>query len=224
MVALNSPMARASSSGGAASTSATLAPAYRGMPTSMPRPKVNATGGLPIMMSEGSGLTTYSLQQMHMAMMSRWKWTVPLGWPVVPLVKAMTAGSSAAVSTGSNVAGFAAMSRSSSAPAPASPEPLNCTTRCTMPVLSRAPDSSSMRRSSHSANRTCALLMIGSSSSLRSNGMVATATPPAFTTPNQQATSIGLLGARSRTRLPGARPRSSTSTLAMRLDFSYRSW
>ena len=36
-----------------------------------------------------------------MARMSRWKWTQPLGLPVVPEVKAIRAGASAAVSTGS---------------------------------------------------------------------------------------------------------------------------
>jgi hypothetical protein len=49
----------------------------------------------------------------------------------------------------------------------------------------------------------------------RSIGMVATAMPPAFITANQQATSIGLLAERSRTRLPGTRPQSATSTWAM---------
>ena len=50
--------------------------------------------------------------------------------------------------------------------------------------------------------------------------MVVTAMPPALSTANQQATSIGLLAARSSTRLPGTRPNSSRKTLAMRLAFS----
>ena len=48
-----------------------------------------------------------------------------------------------------------------------------------------------------------------------SSGMVVTATPPAFSTANQQATSHGSLGPRSSTRLPGTSPRSSTSTAAI---------
>jgi len=36
--------------------------------------------------------------------------------------------------------------------------------------------------------------------------MVVTAMAPAFITANQQATSMGLLGARSSTRLPGTTP------------------
>ena len=36
--------------------------------------------------------------------------------------------------------------------------------------------------------------------------MVVTQMPPAFSTAHQHATSIGLLGARSRTRLPGTSP------------------
>jgi len=48
----------------------------------------------------------------------------------------------------------------------------------------------------------------------RSSGIVATATAPAFITPNQQAASIGLFGARSSTRWPGRTPISATSTWA----------
>ena len=54
----------------------------------------------------------------------------------------------------------------------------------------------------------------------RSSGMVATTTPPAFITAKRAATIIGLLGARSSTRLPGTRPSRATSTLAMRLTRS----
>ena len=50
-----------------------------------------------------------------------------------------------------------------------------------------------------------------------------TATPPAFSTANQQAASIGLLAERSSTRLPGTIPRSSTNIAAMRLARSSRS-
>ncbi len=50
--------------------------------------------------------------------------------------------------------------------------------------------------------------------------MVPTAMPPAFITANQLAACIGLLAARSRTRLPGTSPISPTSTPAIRLAFS----
>ena len=49
---------------------------------------------------------------------------VPFGLPVVPEVKAISTVSSAAVRTFSKVTGFADIRRSSSAPAPGSPEPL----------------------------------------------------------------------------------------------------
>ena len=47
--------------------------------------------------------------------------------------------------------------------------------------------------------------------------MVVTTTPPALSTANQHATSHGLLGPRSSTRLPGTMPRSRVSTVAIRL-------
>ena len=53
--------------------------------------------------------------------------------------------------------------------------------------------------------------------------MVATQTPPAFITANQQAAIIGLLGPRRSTRLPGLRPISRTSTLARRFAW-VKSW
>jgi hypothetical protein len=77
--------------------------------------------------------------------------------------------------------------------------------------------SSSSSRLSHSAWLIWALWMISVSSFARRSGMVATHTPPAFMTANQHAAIIGLFGPRSRTRLPGLRPISRTSTLARRL-------
>jgi hypothetical protein len=53
--------------------------------------------------------------------MSRWKCIVPLGWPVVPEVKAMSAMSSAAVSIFAKPEGLVAIAASS--PAPAAPAP-----------------------------------------------------------------------------------------------------
>ena len=62
--------------------------------------------------------------------------------------------------------------------------------------------------------------MICLSSLARSSGMLPTAMPPALTTANQQAASIGEFGARSSTRLPGTSPMSRTSTWAMRLAWA----
>jgi hypothetical protein len=67
------------------------------------------------------------------------------------------------------------------------------------------------------------LSRITASSRARSSGMVVTAMPPAFSTANQQATSIGLLAARSSTRLPGSKPKSSRNTRAIRFARS-SSW
>ena len=53
--------------------------------------------------------------------------------------------------------------------------------------------------------------------------MVVTATAPALSTPNQHATSHGLFGPRSSTRLPGTMPWSSASTAAIWLETRRRS-
>ena len=62
--------------------------------------------------------------------------------------------------------------------------------------------SSAVNRWSHSASWTCAISQMLVSSAVRSIGIVATATPPALSTPSQQAASHGLLGPRSSTRFP----------------------
>src|SRR5438477_353766 len=82
--------------------------------------------------------------------------------------------------------------------------------------LGSARSSSSCRRLSQSACVTSALVMTSVSSFARRSGIVATQTPPAFITANQQAAIIGLFGPRSSTRLPGLSPISRTSTFAMR--------
>ena len=48
----------------------------------------------------------------------------------------------------------------------------------------------------------------------RSRAIVVTATPPALITASQATASQGVFGPRSRTRLPGRRPKSSVSTWA----------
>src|SRR3954465_8997523 len=50
----------------------------------------------------------------------------------------------------------------------------------------------------------------------RSIGIVVTTTPPALSTPSQEANSIALLGPRRKTRLPGTRPSRSTRSRATR--------
>ena len=98
-----------------------------------------------------------------------------------------------------------------------------CSTCFRLGQAGRARFSSSASRASHSAWLTCALSMMVTSSRARSSGMLPTAMPPALTTANQQAASMGELAPRSSTRLPGTRPRSSTSTRAMRLACACRS-
>src|SRR6185436_17396221 len=62
-------------------------------------PKVKARGGEPMKMSSFEGLRQERGKQSHIAITSRWKCMVPLGLPVVPEVKAISATSSDEVST-----------------------------------------------------------------------------------------------------------------------------
>jgi hypothetical protein len=135
-----------------------------------------------------------------------------LGLPVVPEVKAISATSSAAVSTFANTCGARAQRASSESGASS----YQCFTAFSVGQSGRAASSSAASRRSQSAKPTSAFCTISVSSFARSSGMVATHTPPAFITANQQAAIIGLLGPRSSTRLPGFKPMSRTSTLAMR--------
>ena len=82
-----------------------------GKTRSPPSPNVNASGGLPVKTSSGDARSTWRGQQSHAAMMSRWKCIVPFGLPVVPDVNAISAVSSAAVSTLANVSGLRARTR-----------------------------------------------------------------------------------------------------------------
>jgi len=139
---------------------------------------------------------------------------VPLGLPVVPEVKAIKATSSAAVSTFAKLPGFRAASASRESGAPSR----QYTAVFSIGHAGSAAFSSASRRLSHSACVTLALRMISVSSFARRSGMVATAIPPAFITANQHAAIQGLFAPRRSTRLPVARPMSSVSTRAMRLD------
>ena len=212
-VARHCAIAASSTSGVVFSSNTVLAPTDSGNSSRPPRPKVNASGGLPMKRSSAVARSVCAGQQAQAAITSRWKCMVPLGWPVVPEVNAIRHTSSRAVSTGSKVAALAA-ARAASASDDAS---LNSTTCASSGQSGRASSSSCASRASHSAWVTRALCTMVVSSRARSSGIVPTAMPPAFTTPNQQAASIGELAPRSSTRLPLTRPMSSTSTRAMRL-------
>ena len=99
-------IAASSSSGLAFSSSTAEAPTLIGNSSRPPRPKVKASGGLPMKTSCAVACRQCGGQQRQMASTSRWKCIVPLGWPVVPEVKAISAQSSLAVSTFVNVAGW----------------------------------------------------------------------------------------------------------------------
>ena len=97
--ALKRSIVSRSVSGVCFSTSTVEAPWRSGKHSMPPRPKVKAIGGVPQTMSSLYIRMTERGKQSHMAITSRWKCTVPFGLPVVPEVKAMSAGSSAAVAT-----------------------------------------------------------------------------------------------------------------------------
>ena len=208
-----SSMSAASSAGVAFSINSAEPPARSGKTRSPPRPKVNAIGGVPVKTSSGVGRRTCAEKVSAIASTSRWKCIAHLGRPVVPEVKASRATSSAEVSTSAKSVGRSAARRVRSSP----DSPPKVTTGTSTPSIG------SRKRWSTSARSGAAISVITCSSWVRSNGIVATTTPPALRTPNQQATSHGLFGPRSSTRLPGTRPWSSTSTCAIRLAAARRS-
>ena len=173
--------------------------------------------------SSGAARSTCGGKHTQLAITSRWKCIVAFGWPVVPEVKA-----SRQVSVGGGVdvgerrvvarhARFQAVGGAGIAEVDDVVEPRRGGGALGTAAAAVAAASSSARSAtSQSAIVTCAFSMIWPSSLARSIGIVATAMPPAFITANQHATSIGLLAARSSTRLPGTRPHSATSTWAMR--------
>src|SRR5688500_9988377 len=167
-----------------------------------PRPKVNASGGVPQNTSSRCTLRIERGNVSHIATTSRWKCTVPFGLPVVPEVKAISATSSTAVGALVNHSGCLSDS-SSSESGPPSYQNLMC---CSEGQVEAAATSSASRRLSHSACDTSAFWITSTSSLARSSGIVATHTPPAFITANQQAATTGLLDPRSSTRLPGFGP------------------
>ena len=210
-------MASSSCVGPAFSSSTVEAPTLIGNNSRPPRPKVNPSGGLPMNTSSAEGLSTCGGQQAQIAITSRWKCIVAFGTPVVPEVKPSRQVSSAAVSMVSKCALWRAIA-TSRLPAPSAL--LKCPMWRSRGAASAASRSSSASAASHSACVTCAISRMGFSSFARSSGIVATAMAPAFITANQQAASMALFGARNSTRLPGTRPISRTSTLAMRLALS----
>jgi hypothetical protein len=161
--------------------------------------------------SPAAGRSTCGGQQRHIAITSWWKCIVAFGSPVVPEVNASRQVSSAAVSTAANGRPWRAIAASRLSDS----EALKYLTRASVWQRARADSSSSASRASHSACVTCAFAITCTSSFVRNSGIVVTAIAPAFITPNQQAASIGLFGARSSTRWPGTSPISVTSTWAM---------
>ena len=192
--------------------SSVAAPIRSGNSSRPPRPNVNASGGLPVKRSSGTARSVERGKQSQTAIRSRWKCIVPLGLPVVPDVNAISATSSAAVSTAANDEGLPA-SRASS---PSAADVPNSAIDVSVGHCGRAASSSAASRASHSACVIAALVTMSVSSRARSSGIDPTAMPPAFMTANQHAACIGLFGARKSTRLPGTRPMSSTSTCAIR--------
>ena len=212
-------IAASSDSGEVRSSSSVEAPTRIGKHSMPPRPKVNASGGVPQKTSSACVRSTDRGNRSHIASTSRWTCIVPLGWPVVPEVKAISATSSCAVSQPAKLAGLAA-ARASSEPArapPTVPSPSSNHSTCASDGHSAcARRISSARRASHSAAVTRARSITGTSSRARSSGIVATATSPHLTTASQHAAIIGEFGPRSSTRLPGTSARSSTSTRQIR--------
>src|SRR5262249_47761227 len=82
------------------------------------RPKVKASGGLPVNRSSGVGRRTCRENVSAIESTSRWKCIVALGRPVVPEVNANMHTSSDDVATTSKAAGLAAARRGRSAGTP----------------------------------------------------------------------------------------------------------
>ena len=89
-------MASSIAGGVGCSIVAVAAPKRSGNIRLAPSPKVKAIGAEVMTMSPGFSARCAFAKVSHGARMSRWKWTQPLGTPVVPLVKAISAGSSCA--------------------------------------------------------------------------------------------------------------------------------
>ena len=168
-----------------------------------PKPKVNASGGEPITMSSAVAFSTCRGQASHAASTSRCVCSAAFGAPVVPLVNAISATSSASVMAAGQ---STFLSRANSVSA-SSVNTLVSTGHCAWAVCSSANNALA-----HKAWLICPLLMTSDSSRARSIGIVATAINPAFTTASH-ATAISILfPPRSNTRLPDARHKSSIST------------
>ena len=169
-------------------------------------------------MSVGSASSTWRGHAWQAASTSRWVCTTAFGFPVVPEVNAISATSSAEVRQGLKLPSFwAALASKHSASCPGSFIKLNGTMVCKVAFCALAMFSSSISAASHRASLICAFSITSPSSLARSNGMVATAINPAFTTPNQANAIPMELPPRNMTRLPGIRPKSSVSTCAMQL-------
>ena len=148
-------MASASFGGAACSSSSVDAPMRIGKRSRPPSPKVNARGGEPQKMSVSFAWRMCRGKQSQMASTSRCTCIVPFAFPVVPEVKAMSATSSAAVSTAANVGAAARIRSSRESPDPL-PEALYATTRGREASCAQARSTSCIVRASTSASDTFA--------------------------------------------------------------------
>ena len=152
-------------------------------------------------MSSGVIFSTWRGQALQAARMSRCVVTTALGTPVVPLVKASRAMSSAAVAQPAWSGERRAARCSSPSGRPESP---NARIGSLPRASCAASTMSSSRSTSHSASAGCALSITLPSSSARNSGMVGTTISPALTTASQASAMPIELPPRSSTRLPGA--------------------
>src|SRR5205085_2824838 len=142
--------------------------------------------------SSALAFSTYLGKQSAAARTSRCVCIVPLGWPVLPEVKASMATSSHELSQFLNSPGLVAMRASSES----GESELNKTIRAfgraePSACLANASSQSPAYRASQRASVICPLSATDTSSRQRKSQGVVTATPPAFTTASQQATSMG---------------------------------
>ena len=204
-------MADSNWSGEGRSINSVDAPIRSGNSRSPPRPKVKASGGLPVKMSSAP------------APQHRRRPAVARGDQVAVEMHRCFGLAGCAGGEGderrivgrgvhvAKVAGLSAIRASSpSEAAPPKSTMLTSVGHCNRAHRARP---RAGHRTTRAKLRPCAT--ISTSSFARNIGIVPTAMPPAFSTPKKQAAYSGLFGARSSTRLPGTRPRSSTRTRAI---------
>ena len=173
-----------------------------------PRPNVNASGGVPAKTSSGRGARMWRGERVADRRAGRGgSARSPSASPVVPDVNAISATSSAAVSTGSEPPSFAAASRSSAPNASSSPS-TGCSARRLLDLGGHAVGGQrvgDLRLGDHLRQ------LGGAQQRHRRDGDAA-----GHQHAEPAGDELGRVRARSSTRLPGTRPMSSTSTRAIR--------